>query len=64
MLIIKKLLIELRSHVTSWARGSSIKPIKYMFGSPPMDSHRLRNRDLRVSLPSPRTTVVLRGKLS
>ena len=28
-----------------------------MFGSPPIDSHRLRDRDLRGSLPSPRTAV-------
>ena len=44
--------------------GSSIQPTKDMFGSPPIDSHRLRNRDLRRFLPSPRTTVVLRGNLS
>ena len=35
-----------------------------MFASPPIDSHRLRIRDLRGSLPLPRTTVVLRNKLS
>ena len=34
-----------------------------MFGSPPIDSHLLRSRGLRGSLPSP-PTVVLRSKLS
>ena len=35
-----------------------------MFASPPIDSQPLRIRDLRGSLPSPRTTVVLRSKQS